>query len=268
MGVEVDDLEDDLEWSKVLHCIRSPFQMRCGFDRWSTHMSIRVHRKAFLAIKLLAYPRGLSLSRMKTQFSDRNWGLFVRLHFTIGWNNRRRFSWCRHGFQFSGIQILFADHMHRRSGVYNKFSFHKFMVDGGGRRQFSEGEKNAVLCFSFNFLDIFGQPPRASRAHRSGHSVSSWDRSSNFGTLGSRWWGSPGQIIPSEGFSSRMSAWRTTSLVNWTHRIDFSMFEFFRKIQEDFGGSTSWNTQPSWSCVLQDSHCTFVTILFRLLARL
>ena len=34
------------------------------FDRWSIHMSIRVHRQAFLAIKLLAYPRGLSLSKI------------------------------------------------------------------------------------------------------------------------------------------------------------------------------------------------------------
>ena len=33
-------------------------------------------------------------------------------------------------------------------------------VDGAGRHQFSEGEKNAVLCFSFIFRDIFGQPPR------------------------------------------------------------------------------------------------------------
>ena len=47
----------------VLHCIRIPFFMRCS-DRWSIHMSIRVHRKAFLAIKLLAYPRGLSESRI------------------------------------------------------------------------------------------------------------------------------------------------------------------------------------------------------------
>ena len=48
----------------VLHCSRIPFLMRCIFDRSSTRMSIRVHCKAFLAIKLLAYPRGLSLSRM------------------------------------------------------------------------------------------------------------------------------------------------------------------------------------------------------------
>ena len=34
------------------------------FHHWSIRMSIRVHRKAFQAITLLAYPRGLSLSRM------------------------------------------------------------------------------------------------------------------------------------------------------------------------------------------------------------
>ena len=85
----------------------------------------------------------------------------------------------------------------------------------------------------------------ASRAHRSCHSVSSWDRSSNFWALGLRWWGSPGQIIPRDGVWSQMSAWRNTASVNRTHRIGFSMFELFRKIVEDFGGSISWNTQPN-----------------------
>ena len=42
----------------LLHFIRIPF-----FMRLSVHTSIHVHRKAFRAIKLLAYRRGLSLSR-------------------------------------------------------------------------------------------------------------------------------------------------------------------------------------------------------------
>ena len=33
-------------------------------------------------------------------------------------------------------------------------------VDGAGKHLFSEGEKNAVLSFSLNFKDFFGQPPR------------------------------------------------------------------------------------------------------------
>ena len=97
----------------------------------------------------------------------------------------------------------------------------------------------------FNFRMLLASLHAASRAHRSCLSVSSWDRSSNFGALGSRWWGSPGQIIPTDGFWSRMLTWHNTASVNWTHRIGFRMFELFRKIDEDFGGSTSWNTQPN-----------------------
>ena len=33
--------------------------------------------------------------------------------------------------------------------------------------------------------------------------------------------------------------------VNFTRRIGFRMSELFRKIDEDFGGSISWNTQPN-----------------------
>ena len=112
-------------------------------------------------------------------------------------------------------------------------------VDGAGRHQLSEGEKNAPSLFSFNFEDILASLYVVLWVHLSCHSVSSWDRSSNFGALDLRWWGSPGQVIPSNGFWSRMMAWRTTALVNRTHRIGFSMFELFRKIVVDVGGSIS-----------------------------
>ena len=45
--------------------------------------------------------------------------------------------------------------------------------DGAGRHQFSEGEKNAASCFSFNFCIFLASLHAASRAHRSCHSVSS-----------------------------------------------------------------------------------------------
>ena len=48
-----------------------------------------------------------------------------------------------------------------------------------------------------------------------------------------------------EGFWSRMSAGRTTAFVNFTHRIGLRKSELFRKIDEDFGGSISGNTQPN-----------------------
>ena len=119
------------------------------------------------------------------------------------------------------------------------------IVDGEGRHQFSEGEKNVVLCFSFSFRIHLAIFHAASRAYRSCLSVSSWDRSSNVGALGLRWWGSPGKSLHAMFFG--LEGWRdaTRRCVNWTHRIGFSKFELLRKIDEDFDGSTSWNTQPN-----------------------
>ena len=139
----------------------------------------------------------------------------------------------------------FADEMHRRAGVGN-FSFLRFLRVDPGRHLFSESEKNVALFISFwIFYTLLVSLHAASRAPCSCHSVSSWDRSSNFGALGLRWWGSPWHINPSEGFWSRMSAWRATAFSNFTHWIGFRMFEPFRKIDQDFGGTISWNTQPN-----------------------
>ena len=65
----------------------------------------------------------------------------------------------------------------------------------------------------------------------------------NFGAFGLRWWGSPGQIYPSEGFWSRILVWRAIAFVNFTRWIGFGMSVPFRRI--DFGGVMSWNTQPN-----------------------
>ena len=95
MGGEVDELEEDVGWS--ISCLEGVMMLKKAslrknslineeprsersspyctvseylfywdvvFDRWSTRMSIRVHRKAFQATILLTYPRGLSLSRI------------------------------------------------------------------------------------------------------------------------------------------------------------------------------------------------------------
>ena len=60
------------------------------------------------------------------QFFDVHCSLLLRLHFSIGcfdyrWTSRRRQS-----IHFRRTQVLFADHVHRRSGVHNKFSFLRF----------------------------------------------------------------------------------------------------------------------------------------------
>ena len=114
---------------------------------------------------------------------------------------------------------------------------------GAGRHLFYEGEKNVALSCSFNLNTLLASFHAASRAPCSCHSVSSWDRSSNFGALGLRWWGSPGQIYPSEGFWSRILVWCAIAFVNFTRWIGLCMFVLFRRI--DFGGFMSWKTQPN-----------------------
>ena len=54
-----------------------------------------------------------------------------------------------------------------------------------------------------------------------------------------------GKIILNDGFWSLLLAWRNTTLVSRTHRIGFDMSELFRKIDEDFGGSMTWNTRSN-----------------------
>ena len=68
-----------------------------------------------------------------------------------------------------------------------------FNVDAG-KHPFSGDEKNVALWCSFNFNTFLASFHNASRAPCSCHSVSSCERSSNFGALGLRSWGAPGQL--------------------------------------------------------------------------
>ena len=63
------------------------------------------------------------------QLFDIHCGLFVRLYFSIGCNDYRGTTRLRQGIHITRIQVLFlADHMHRRAGVDNKFSFLRFKI--------------------------------------------------------------------------------------------------------------------------------------------
>ena len=73
-------------------------------------MNIRDPRKAFRATTMLAYSRGFLRSRI--------YPILWR-----GCHHRDRGSGNLHFFQFSGIQVVLSDHVHRRAGVHNKLSF-------------------------------------------------------------------------------------------------------------------------------------------------
>ena len=153
--------------------------------------------------------------------------------------------------------------------------------------------RRMLLCScSFNFTTLLASFHAASRAPCSCSTLSPPETILKFWSIGVTLMRFTWANHSSDGFWSRMSAWRTIAFVNFTRRIGFRMSELFRKIDEDFGGSISWKTQPNcrvfdelWfrdltrdGCsrstvlpcsivqhlwLLQHSHCTFVTILFK-----
>ena len=191
------------------------------------------------------------------QFCDINCGLFMLLGcFNSCWTFRGRQS-----AHFSGVQILFCWSCASTLQSPQQILSSGWIVDGASRHQFSEDEKKCCFFFSFIFLIFLVNLHAASWAHCL---VILSLLETDPQILELRWWESPRQIIPSDGFWFRMLAWRITALVNRTHRIDFSMTELFRKILEDFGGSMSWHS----NCHVKFNIVTFVTIIFIFFRRL
>ena len=136
------------------------------------------------------------------------------------------------------------------------------IVDVEGRHQFSEGEKNVVSCFSLNFRIRLAIFHAASRAYRSCLSVSSWDRSSNFGALGLRWWGSPGQNYSERWFlvsnvSMTYDGFYELNTSDWLQYVWALPQNRWRPRQLHV---LKYATQLSYS--FQHGHCTVVTIIF------
>ena len=188
-------------------------------------------------------------SQEHIQFFDIHNCLFMCLHFSIGGYDHRRTARFRQSIHFSITQILFADHVHWRSGVDNKFSFLKFKTWGKLAPIFRKWEE-CCSVFSFNFNTLLANFHASSRAPCSCHSVSSWDRSSNFGALGLRSWGSPGQIFPNEGFWSRILVWRAIAFVNFTHWIQVISSLSNSSCIQRHGSARSWchSSRTSKSC--------------------
>ena len=228
--------------------------MRCGFWPLIHSYEMRVHRKAFPAIKLLAHPRGLSLSRICPILWQFVCTSPLAVITVVGLLDVVTVS---HSAEFKPFLLIMC--IDAPESTTNSLSS-GLIADGASTHQFSEGETNAVLCFSFNFKLFLASLHAASRAHRS-------CRSSNFGVLGLRWWGSPGQIIPSDGFWSRVLAWRTTA---FSESNTSDWFQYVWALPQN-----RWRLRrlhiltygTQLSCNFQHSHCTSVTILFKPFAR-
>ena len=113
--------------SSVLQGIRIPFFNEMWFF---DHSSIRRN----IPFSSQSFPRRQYCWRVfedfhsqeYIQFFDIHCCLFMRLHFSIGGYDYRRTARFRQSIHSSITQVLFADHMHWRTGVDNKLSFLRF----------------------------------------------------------------------------------------------------------------------------------------------
>ena len=86
------------------------------------------------------------------QFFDIHRCLFMRLHFSIGCHDYRKTTRFRQGIHFSRIQVLFPDHVHRRSRVENKLSFLKLKICWC--RQAPIFTRSEECCFGFLLVEM------------------------------------------------------------------------------------------------------------------
>ena len=107
-------------------------------------MNIRVHRKAFLTIQLVACPRGLSLSRIYILWL-KVWPLSCVCTSPLAVTTIARAARLRQSFQFKRIQfksfsLIMCIDAQESTTIFSDLRFH-----GAGKHQFSESEKNAAL---------------------------------------------------------------------------------------------------------------------------
>ena len=233
------------------------FNEMCFFDRWSIHKSIRVHRKAFRAIKTAGVSsRTFIVKNISNSLT--HCGLFVRLHFSIGcYDCRGLLDVVKVSISADFKSFFLIMRVDATVSTTNSLSS-SLKFDGEGRHQFSESEKNAALFF-FNFRMFLARLHAASRAHRSCHSESSWDRSSNFGAIGI--------TLMRITWANHLKRWILVSNVTMTYdgfcELMFSVcLSSSAKSMQTTAAPHPEIRNTQMSCTFQHSHCTFVTILF------
>ena len=180
MGGEVDELEEDVGWSisclegvmdveegkleeelvdktgttigtkfSVLHCFRIPFLMRCGFWPLIHSYEYPCSSQSFPSDKTAGVSSRTFMSRMYPILWRKLWPLHVSALpywlFWLLWDFSTSFPFQRSSSPF--LLIMCIDAPESRTNSLSS----GLRIDGAGRHQFSEGVKNAVLSFSFNF---------------------------------------------------------------------------------------------------------------------
>ena len=108
----------------------------------------------------------------------------MRLHFSIGCYDclgLHDFVTVSNSAEFRCFLLIMC--IDAPESTTNSLSFGS-ILDSARKHRSLESEKKVALCFSFVCRIFLASSHAASRAHRYCHSVSSWDRSSNFWNVG------------------------------------------------------------------------------------
>ena len=142
----------------VLQCVRIPFLMRCGFWPLIHSQEYPFSSQSFPSGNTAGvFPRTFIVKNL--QFFDVHCCLFMRLHFSIGDYDYRRTARYRESIHFSITQVFFADHMHWRTGVDNKFSVLRFKTWCRQAPIFRRWKECSSFLL-FEFEQFFGHLPR------------------------------------------------------------------------------------------------------------
>ena len=131
------------------------------FDHWSIRKNTRFSSQSFPSDNTAGVLSEDLHSQEYIQLFDIHNCLFMRLHFSIGGYDYRRTTRFRQSIHFSINQVLFADHVHWRSGVDNKFSFLRFQRWCKQAPIFPK-VRRMLLFDAPVILTHFGQLPRCS----------------------------------------------------------------------------------------------------------
>ena len=164
-----------------------------------------------------------------------HWRLWLSLDFTIS----SKYPFQHHSSPFLLIICI------ERAGVDNKFPFFSGLRVDAGKHLVSEGEKNTAFIFLFWFYNTFGQPPRCFTGPSLLPLCLLLSPILKFWSVGAALMRFTWANISERRILSRILLWRAIAFVTFTRWIGFCMSELFRKIEVNFGGSMSWNTQPN-----------------------
>ena len=188
----------------------------------------------------------------------------MRLHFSIGGYDYRWTSRFRQRIHFSITQVLYAEHVHRRSRVDNKFSFLRFELMQAGT--YFPKRRRMLLFHAPLILTLFWPASTLLHGHIGLATLSPPETDSHF-------FGAYADAVHlGKSFQAKdfcLECQHDVRRLSWIEHIGlfYVCLSFSAKSMKTSAAPYPEN-ETQLSCNFQHSHCTFVIIIFGLSAGL